>query len=113
MTGFLVCLSEIGVWRTIVRIMPPLNSEWVPIMDRILPENPMRNHGEGSGEAIRGGLGDQRPRLYGSFHVKARTLTIPWTSPSAATFFQMVGIPPSLSQYRSTCRRSPSRGATI
>ncbi len=38
--------------------MPLLNSKWVPMMDRMPPENLMRSGGHGGSEAVRGGLGD-------------------------------------------------------
>ena len=37
---------------------PLLNSEWVPIMDRIPPENLKRSGGHGGDQAVRGSLGD-------------------------------------------------------
>ena len=41
-----------------VLFRPLLNSEWVPIMDRIPPEDLMGSGGYGGSEAVRGGLGD-------------------------------------------------------
>ena len=42
--------------RTVENWEPLLNSEWVPIMDRIPPENLMRSGGHGGDQAVRGGL---------------------------------------------------------
>ena len=50
--------QQYGIARQNLCKKPLLNSEWVPIMDRIPPEDLMGSGGYGGSEAVRGGLGD-------------------------------------------------------
>ena len=71
-------VSRLQHWPTNRFSRPPLNSEWVPILDRIPPEKLKRSGGDGGSERFEAALGIDVPGLCGNclFDVKVRKLTI-------------------------------------